>query len=186
MAFQAEVMWRRVDERGEERCLFACADACVAQGIGAQAFNGSGMMFEYRLEYSHDGVTQNAAIIANVGVQEHRVRLERFAGGWIVDGAHDSAYDSCTDIDLSFSPSANTLTIRRLTLGVGQEADSRALLVSEPTLALSILDQHYTRLSETSYRYEAAGFSAELLVDSEGLVLSYPGRFEALATASMG
>jgi hypothetical protein len=80
---------------------------------------------------------------------------------------------------LSGTPLTNTLPIRRLQVG-GEGAVIEALYVPfddfEPIRDL----QRYICVEEGRlYRYEAVdgGFSAEIEVDDQGLVLSYPPLF---------
>jgi hypothetical protein len=79
------------------------------------------------------------------------------------------------DVDLNFSPSTNTLPIRRLKLEVGQEAVVRAAWLRFPGFALEVLEQTYRRLDRSRYRYESAGgsFVADLDVNGEGLATAY-------------
>jgi len=82
------------------------------------------------------------------------------------------------DIDLGWSPSTNTLPIRRLNLEVGQASgEVIAAWVRFPELALQPLPQEYTRLAERQYRYSSRGgaFVANLVVDDHDLVLDYEG-----------
>jgi hypothetical protein len=44
--------------------------------------------------------------------------------------------------------------------------------------------QGYARLAEDRYRYTQDDFTAELLVDDQGLVLEYEGLWRAIARAS--
>jgi uncharacterized glyoxalase superfamily protein PhnB len=76
---------------------------------------------------------------------------------WTVNDTPRLALDGCIDVDLGFSPSTNLLPIRRLRLAVGQRAAVRAAWVRFPELTLEVLEQTYTRLSESTYLYESAG-----------------------------
>ena len=91
----------------------------------------------------------------------------------------------CLDVDLAATPFTNTLAIRRLRLEVGQSAMARAVWVGAPQLELEVLEQTYTRTGVDRYRYEvpASGFSAELTVDDEGLVVDYEGLARRVATS---
>lgn len=179
MAWQRESVWHRLDERGNEHCVFVCGeDTCVVEGIGVLAFNGSGMVFEYHLEYDEAWNFESAVIVARVGEEEHTRLVERTAGGeWYVDGAHESQFSMQTDLDLSFSPSTNTTAIRRLSLEIGAKGESRAILVSEPTLTLSALSQTYRRRSQEVYDYAAGDLKTAIRVDSDGIVVDYAGHF---------
>lgn len=82
----------------------------------------------------------------------------------------------CTDIDLSVTPSTNTIPIRRLALDIGGSEEVIAAWVRFPELTVEPLRQLYTRLDAKRYRYESvrSGFAAELEVDDAGLVVTYP------------
>jgi uncharacterized protein len=55
--------------------------------------------------------------------------------------------------------------------------------VKFPELTVQALSQRYTRLAENTYRYTSnTGFSADIVVDDLGLVTSYPGGWQRMAT----
>ncbi len=92
--------------------------------------------------------------------------------------------EGCIDVDISATPFTNTLPIRRLELRPGQSAELLVAYVAIPEMELEPMSQRYTCLAlnthERLYRYESvvSGFSAELPVDSDGLVIDYPGLFK--------
>jgi hypothetical protein len=95
-----------------------------------------------------------------------------------VNGVEAPAVEGCVDVDLEWSPSTNTLPIRRLALAVGASSGSIvAAWIRFPALTLEPLPQAYARRSERSYRYTSGGgsFAADLEVDAEGLVVEYQG-----------
>jgi hypothetical protein len=91
----------------------------------------------------------------------------------------------CTDVDLSVTPFTNTLPIRRLDLREGDSSEIVAVYVDIPDMRLETSRQRYTCLERNAdgdlYRYEDEGlfrgFTADLPVDANGLVLDYPGIF---------
>ena len=85
------------------------------------------------------------------------------------------------DVDLSFTPATNTLPVRRLSLGIGEEVEIEVAWLVWPELALRAVRQRYARLSEYRYRYTQDDFVAEIVVDDEGLVLEYEGLWRAIA-----
>lgn len=95
-----------------------------------------------------------------------------------------AAVAGCLDLDLNFSPVTNTLPIRRLALEVGQTADVRAAWLRFPSFKLELLEQRYSRIDATTYRYESAGgrFVRDLQVDDSGLITDYPGFWQLEAT----
>ena len=92
-----------------------------------------------------------------------------------------SALNGCLDIDISRTPFTNTLPIRRLALTPGESADLLVAYITVPDLSIRPVQQRYTCLSHTAsseiYRYEGleSNFTADLLVDDQGLVVDYPG-----------
>jgi uncharacterized protein len=91
--------------------------------------------------------------------------------------------DGCIDVDISATPFTNTLPIRRLGLKPGQSEELAVAYIRVPELLVGPERQCYGCLEAQAegglYRFEAlpSGFTAELPVDAEGLVLDYPGLF---------
>ena len=89
------------------------------------------------------------------------------------------------DLDLNFSPSTNLLPIRCLDLAVGEKAEITAAWLRFPSFMLEPLPQQYSRLDESTYRYESAGgqFVSKLKVNRSGFVIDYPGIWQAEVTS---
>jgi uncharacterized protein len=91
--------------------------------------------------------------------------------------------DGCIDVDISATPFTNTLPIRRLGLESGESEELMITYVRVPELLVGPERQRYgcleTQTDGGLYRFEAlpSGFTAELPVDAEGLVIDYPGLF---------
>jgi uncharacterized protein len=96
--------------------------------------------------------------------------------------------NSCLDVDLSATPFTNTLPIRRRDLREGEFSEIVAVYVDVPAMRLDTSRQRYTCLERNAdgglYRYEDEGlfrgFTADLAVDADGLVLNYPGIFRRI------
>lgn len=94
--------------------------------------------------------------------------------------------NGCLDIDLAATPFTNTLAIRRLALQPGEMRQLTVVYITVPELTIRALPQRYTCLETSSqgsvYRYEALSrnFSADLLVDRDGLVIEYPQAFRRI------
>lgn len=106
------------------------------------------------------------------------------AGQWQQgDGTPIPELDGCIDVDLSATPFTNTLAIRRLTLQPGNTRDLSVVFVAVPEMEVRPVPQRYTCLETHSqggmYKYEGLlrNFSADLLVDRDGLVIEYPKAF---------
>lgn len=94
-------------------------------------------------------------------------------GAWTIDGAARPDLDGCTDIDLGWSPSTNTLPVRRLGLDVGEEAITEAAWFRFPELVIERSVQRYQRTGERSWRYRSGPYDFDLEVDAHGIVVRY-------------
>jgi uncharacterized protein len=98
-----------------------------------------------------------------------------------VDGRAASQLDGCHDVDLEASAMTNALPIHRLGLRAGESAETPAVYVRSPGLAVERLEQSYLRRRDGgdghSYTYSAPAFDfrCELAYDRSGLLLDYPG-----------
>ena len=110
------------------------------------------------------------------GRHAHFLRIEIEDGSWTIDGFHHRELEGFTDVDLSVSPSTNTLALRRLDLPVGGAGEFDVGWIVFPDLEVRAVRQRYTRLAPFHYRYEGLhyGFVAEFGVDDLGLVTEYP------------
>jgi hypothetical protein len=94
-----------------------------------------------------------------------------------------SELEGCIDVDISATPFTNTLPIRRLGLEPGEFEELAVAYIRVPELLVGAERQRYGCLRVQGdgelYRFEAlpSGFTAELPVDTDGLVIDYPGLF---------
>jgi uncharacterized protein len=103
-----------------------------------------------------------------------RLEIELRNRVWMVDGKRRTNLGKCTDLDMEASPVTNTIPIRRTVMKIGERVDLTAAWVRFPSLRVEPLEQIYERIGARKYRYRSAsGFSAELDVDSFGLVTRY-------------
>ncbi|EEA03125.1 protein of unknown function DUF1089 [Burkholderia sp. H160] len=97
-----------------------------------------------------------------------------------------SAIEGCIDIDIAATPYTNTLPIRRLQLAEGERQPIEVAYISTPDLQVTRAEQAYTCIElNREYRYEGIfrEFTANLTVDSDGLVIHYPTLFTRLPRA---
>lgn len=140
--------------------------------------------FRLRYELRCDAEWRTRRITATLGAGADERRLQLFADGegrWTTEiGDRLSALDGCLDVDISVSPFTNTLPIRRLRLAPEESAEIAVAYLEVPSLELAVVTQRYTCLQDEVagglWRFEApdAGFTADLQVDGDGLVLDHP------------
>ena len=175
-------LWRWLQGAGLERFEFErSAQGWVLRGtILVQADSGAA---EARYEISCDRSfrTRHAHVSLHDAAGDRELLISVENGLWRQNGRESPSVRGALDIDLGWSPSTNTLPIRRLELETGQSSgEIVAAWVRFPELALEPLPQEYLRVAERVYRYSSRGgaFTAELTVDDDGLVVDYEGLWQ--------
>ncbi len=182
----AACLWRFLRGPGFERCELA-RDGEGWRLSGTVLAESEGATAEARYLVRCDSAWRTLATevrLASRGA-ERRLELAVEEGRWLEGGREIASLRGCLDVDLSWSPSTNTLPIRRLALAVGEESGPlTAAWVRFPQLTVEPLPQEYARLAERRYRYSSRGgaFTAELEVDEEGLVVTYGDVWERVAS----
>jgi len=173
------ILWQRIQGTGLERFeLREEADGWALRGTILALEKHGPAQADYEILCDAAWYTRRADISLRDTVGERSLRLTVENGRWYENGNERQAVRGCIDIDLGWSPSTNTLPIRRLGLAVGEKSGIiTAAWVRFPELTLEPLPQEYERLAERRYRYSSrgGGFTAELEVDEDGLVLDYQG-----------
>ncbi len=179
------LVWTRMGSPGSEYFeLRESPDGWTLAGKVVLAEDGAPYAVDYSVLCDRQWLTREARILLKRGGVEQSLILRVDAQRrWWRGEEEVPLFRGCTDVDLSFTPSTNTLPIRRLSLEVGQGSDVTAAWVRLPDLSLETLPQRYTRLTPTRYRYESRGgsFTAEVEADELGLVLNYPPGWERVA-----
>ena len=179
-------MWAPWEVPGLEHLRLVTSDdgGVVANGlvIGLEA----GRPFRIGYEIRCDGLWRVREVRLAVPDLERPVLelLTEGEGHWKRRGGEPvPELDGCIDVDISATPFTNTLPIRRLELEPGESADIDVAYVRVPELLVGPERQRYgcleVRAEGGLYRFEAlpSGFTAELPIDADGLVLDYPGLF---------
>lgn len=137
----------------------------------------------YSLATDELGVVQRLTVRTVRAQGEQHVTLTRSEESiWLVDhgqGAARSNFGGALDVDLAFSPLFNALPVRRLGLHRGAPKDELSVVfVGLPSLEVRRVAQTYRTVSVGNpavVSISSDSFEAELTVDSDGLVLEYPG-----------
>jgi hypothetical protein len=177
-------LWQWLKGTGMERFeLSQAADEWILRGTILSLTDNGSAEARYEIVCSAAWLTKSADISIREKGEERKLHITAEQGVWHVNGELNPAVQGCVDIDLGWTPSTNTLPIRRLQLDIRESSGSiTAAWVRFPELKLEPLTQEYLRLSSHHYRYSSRGgdFVAQLSVDDEGVVLNYEGFWQRI------
>jgi uncharacterized protein len=187
------VVWKSLLIDGADYCsLWRTTEGWMLKGtvVGGlkdknpKAKNEEPMLVQYEIHCDENWLTHRVEVQRSIGSDTKSLSLSvESRGVWRSSNKELPAVQDCADVDLSITPATNTLPIRRLNLQVGTGESVISAWVKFPDLTVEPLSQRYTRINTNTYRYQSnTGFSADLVVDDLGLVISYPGGWERLAT----
>lgn len=177
------ILWRRQDRPGHESARVSLLDSrWHLTGTAVFAQDEQPCRLDYQVLCDSNWQTSSGRVTGWVGDETVAIELTvDSTRRWRLNGRECPAVAGCLDLDLNFSPSTNLLPIRRLGLGVGEEATVRAAWLRFPSFRLEPLEQLYRRIDVATYRYQSAGgkFIAELQVNEAGFVTRYPDFWQA-------
>ena len=178
------IMWQGLNAPSLERCIVTPRNHGIEfDGLILQAHKEVAYVVRYRIRVDEAWTTREVELELENGGSRTLSLMRNAAGHWWRDGQRLNRFDDCVDVDLEWSPSTNTLPIRRLDLAIGQTAPVTAAWIQLPFLEIQRLDQSYERLAVDRYRYRSGSFTADLAVDLDGVVLEYGVNWKAVATS---
>ncbi|GAB3460204.1 putative glycolipid-binding domain-containing protein [Actinophytocola sediminis] len=167
--------------RATGRIVAARPSSPVAPGGSrrAEAFHAS-----FELTVARGGEVGKGLLRTTTADEERQISVGRTEDGvWLVDhgdGTERNEFDGAADVDVTGAVTFTALPIRRL--GLHRQAGEHVLPVlqmSMPDLSVRLVHQTYRTVAVTDdgavINYSVPGFSADLTVDLDGLVIDYPG-----------
>jgi len=197
---QRTLVWRGLDAwRAEYADVTLYADRLLARGtqLGIEPL-------PYRLSYALDTSPpdfRTARLTVDAAGERWSRRLDLLRdpdGNWHVSGdaggevglpepgGDPSSFAEALDCDLGLCPLTNAMPVLRhgLAGGGGEPRDFTMAWVSVPDLTVSRSAQRYEPVRQGVVRYVDDHFSAELELDSDGLVLRYPDLAERVSSGA--
>ncbi|GAA4543647.1 putative glycolipid-binding domain-containing protein [Pseudonocardia xishanensis] len=140
----------------------------------------------YNLVVREDGKLVRLSLTTATTAAERHLTIQRTDDGfWLLDdgsGSERADFDGAADVDLAFSPLFNSLPLRRLAAHrESVDVELPVVFVSLPDLEVSTAMQRYATVRAgdgdvpAQVGFSSGGFEAELEVDVDGFVISYPG-----------
>jgi len=180
---RTEVLWNQLVGGGSEHLTLKQHGNIEADGLAVGVLENAVYRIRYHILCDADWNVQSVA--ATNLTDNRNFALARNIDIWLDDQNRAvKELHGCSDVDIMVTPFTNTLPIKRLHLAPGASKEISVVYVSAPDLSLSSFEQRYTCLSQDTtggvYKYESlkSGFTAELKIDADGLVVDYPGVFK--------
>jgi len=180
---QRTILWHERQDLSTEYCAITSHDGGVRfAGIVLQPVENRPLQVRYTVEVDEQWRTRDVEIqTETLDAATHLHLTADGDGTWRRDGVMVPDLVGCLDVDLGITPATNTLPIRRLGLRLGEGAEIAAAWVRFPDLSVQRQQQHYDRLTDDRYRYQAGDFTAELVVDPDGIVQDYGSAWQVIA-----
>jgi len=160
--------------------------------------SAGGFTASYRLVVGEDGTLTRLSVTSATAERERHLTINRTDDGvWLLDTGSGTGdvRDDCAgavDVDLAFSPMFNAIPIRRL--GLHRQSGEHTLpmvFVALPDLEVRVVEQTYRTVSElddgtghAEIGFRWGDFAADLVVDADGIVTTYPGLARRLEPAA--
>lgn len=185
----ALIAWAPIEGRGYDACsLSASASGWRLEGALWLKLGEDRLSLKYRVLCDSRWATRAVHLEQEwLGrVETLQLTSDNFQHWWIA-GRIRPDLEGCFDVDLSLSPSTNTLPIRRLDLKKGEDRQIDVVWIRTPPREITRARQSYQRLAKDMYRFRSLDSGAEALIRirEDGLVVDYPDGW-ALASSDPG
>ena len=176
------LFWRRTDIEGFERLELSVEPDVVTATSTVLCLEAGGFRLDHRWRLD-PGWRAQSVTVERWNAQGHGLlHLERVGKGWRVNDMARPDLDGAEEPDLSVTPFCNTFPIRRTAEEKGASLTLDTAFIDGPALTVARSSQRYDRQGPGRVRYVdlglSAGFEADLVIDGDGLVLSYEHLFE--------
>jgi uncharacterized protein len=181
------IAWRHLHQHGQDACrVLEQADGWLIEGMAAFVQDTQPAALAYRVRCDGHWLTREASVQGWIGRQLVALDIRHQASRcWTINGEPQPVDKEVVDLDLGFTPATNLIAIRRLAIGIGETVPAPAAYLELPATTLRTLEQTYRRVDARRLAYASPGhdYEAELITTPEGLVVLYPGLFEACGQA---
>jgi hypothetical protein len=175
-------LWRPITGQGLERCeLEPTSSGFRIAGTALLAIDNE----PYEIRYSI--LTDSEWVVSTVGAHvqgpggDRRLALaSNGTGSWSVTEEPVIELYGAIDVELSWTPSAHTVAIKRLDLNVGEAKDTPVVVIGFPSHDIERKTHRYERIAIRRYRFSAGAYQTDLEVDENGLIVTYPGRWASV------
>ena len=178
---QTNILWTGIAYHSLEKCVLTPSDESLAVN---SVIVGTHDEKIYRVDYSIKTNRSWECICFEVTTQlsDKKEAINYHSdgkGNWTKNGVPVNEFKGCIDIDISLTPFTNSLPINRLQWRLNKPQQIKVLFLDILSQEILAVQQRYTKLSETEYKFENVpnDFEAIINVDDSGMVVNYPELF---------
>lgn len=176
------LFWRRTDTEGLERLELDVGSDRITATSTVLCLESGGFRLDHHWLLSPDWRALSVQVERWHSDGCQKLLLERDGAAWRVDGAHRPDLQGAQEPDLSVTPFCNTFPIRRTAEHAGASLTLETAFIDAAAMTVARSRQRYDRQGPGRLRYVdlglSLGFEADLVVDEQGLVVSYEHLFE--------
>lgn len=138
---------------------------------------------DYSILIDKNWIVQNFLIKSEINKVKTTLEGKRHQDQWEINNVINPEFNDFKFIDISLTPFTNTLPINNLQLKDNSSKKIDVIYIDLLNQHIRSVQQQYTKTASHKYLYENIenDFKAEISVDDEGLVISYPKLFEKIA-----
>ncbi|QIY89174.1 putative glycolipid-binding domain-containing protein [Chryseobacterium gallinarum] len=138
---------------------------------------------DYHITIDKDWNTLDFLIESEINTVKHTLKGKKIQDEWEINNSMNPDLKGFIYIDISLTPFTNTLPINNLKLPVNGSQEIKVIYIDVLNNVIKPVSQQYTRIAPDTYHYDnlQTDFKADILVDADGLVVSYPELFEKIA-----
>ena len=178
---QTNILWTGIAYQSLENCVLTHSDESIEVN---SVIVGAHDEKIYRVDYSIKTNRKWECIFFEVTTQlsdkNEAIKYDSDGkGNWTKNGVPLNEFKGCIDIDISLTPFTNSLPINRLQWELNKPQQIRVLFLDILSQEILAVQQRYTKLSKTEYKFENVpnDFEAIITVDESGMVVNYPHLF---------
>ncbi len=137
----------------------------------------------YHLIIDQNWTVLEFSIESEINAVRKQLRGRKQQDKWEINGVIHPDFNDFKYIDISLTPFTNTLPINHLKLPENSSKEINVIYIDVLNHQIKPAPQQYTRTAADRYLYEniQTDFKADILVDENGLVITYPELFEKIA-----
>ncbi|MFP3832779.1 putative glycolipid-binding domain-containing protein [Chryseobacterium sp. SIMBA_028] len=137
---------------------------------------------DYNLIIDKDWKIHEFVIKSEINRIKHQLTGKKLQEEWVINNVIHPDCKGFKYIDISLTPFTNTLPIHHLKLQENNPQEIDVIYIDVLNHHIKPAQQRYTRTAANKYLYEniQTYFKAEILVDENGLVVTYPDLFEKI------